>query len=225
MLIAEEYALLAREEDSGKVKVSGPHLRMALCGALLIDLVLRERISVTPHDLPWRERDRIEVLLDSSTEDRILDLALAEAVKQAGHKPKDVILKWNNGRIGKLLVEEVMSRLVASGVVGRERHTLMGVINVEHFPEVDPAPEREIRQRVDAALVGGAPSTRTAILISLLSATDLLTKIVSDETDKRAARRRAKEIAAQEWAGRAVKDAIAQISASVGAAAVIAANA
>ncbi|MFN8099292.1 MAG: GPP34 family phosphoprotein [Dermatophilaceae bacterium] len=225
MLIAEEYALLARAEDTGKLKISAPHMRLALCGALLIELVLRERISVTPHDLPWRERDRIELLLETSTEDRILDLALIEAAKQVGHKPKDVILKWNNGRIGKLLVEEVMSRLVASGVVGRERHTLMGVINVEHFPEVDPAPEREIRQRVDAALVGGAPSTRTAILISLLSATDLLTKIVSDETDKRAARRRAKEIAAQEWAGRAVKDAIAQISASVGAAAVIAANA
>ncbi|CCI54424.1 MAG: GPP34 family phosphoprotein [Tetrasphaera jenkinsii] len=224
MLLAEEYLLLARKEDTGKLLVSVQHLRLAVSGALLIELVLRERLSVTAHDLPWRERDRLTLLLESSTEDRILDLALVEAVKQVGHKPKDALGRWCNGRTGKMLTDEVTGRLVESGILGREQHTVMGVINLTNYPERDPEPEREVRQRINAALMGGEPSARTAALIGLLDATDLLLRVISPETDKRAARRRAKEIAASDWGAKAVQDAIAQVRASVGAAAVVAAN-
>ena len=81
-----------------------------------------------------------------------------------------------------------------------------------------------MRQRINAALMGGEPSARTAALIGLLDATDLLLRVISPETDKRAARRRAKEIVASDWGAKAVQDAIAQVRASVGAAAVVAAN-
>ncbi len=53
MLIAEEYALLAREEDSGKVKVSGPHLRI---------FMQRGRLgrSWRPRSHAWRQMLTIE---------------------------------------------------------------------------------------------------------------------------------------------------------------------
>lgn len=224
MLIAEEFLLLARVEDTGKLRSSAQHVRLAVCGALLVELVLRERIGVTPHHLPWRERDRITVLLERTTEDRILDDALVEAIKHVGHKPKDVIVKWARGKVGKGLVDDLMDRLVASGVLGHERQVVLGLVPVDVYPERDPEPERAVRRRVDAALLGGQPSQATAALIALLVATDMLTKVISDETDKRLALRRGKEIAAQDWAARAVKDAIAQINGAISAAAVVATN-
>ncbi|MEI2776740.1 MAG: GPP34 family phosphoprotein [Tetrasphaera sp.] len=224
MLIAEEFLLLSRTEDTGKLRASAQHVRLAVCGALLVELALRERIGVTPHHLPWRERDRITVLLERTTEDRILDTALIEAVKFAGHKPKDVLIRWAGGKVGKGLADDLMERLVTSGILDHERRVVLGVVPVDVYPERDPQPERAVRQRVDAALLGAEPSQATAALIALLVATDMLTKVISDETDKKAARRRGKEIAAQAWAGQAVKDAIAQINGAISAAAVVATN-
>jgi hypothetical protein len=58
------------------------------------------------------------------------------------------------------------------------------------------------------------PDEPTAALISLLLATDLIRKVFPDQ-DRGALKRRAKEIAASEWAGAAVKRAIDDLNAAM----------
>ncbi len=48
MLIAEEYLLLALDDETGKPRIGSDRLNPALGGALLAELALRERVGVTP---------------------------------------------------------------------------------------------------------------------------------------------------------------------------------
>jgi hypothetical protein len=63
------------------------------------------------------------------------------------------------------------------------------------------------------ALTGSeTPDERTAALVSLLLGTDLVRKVFPEQ-DRRALRRRAKEISESEWSGAAVKRAIDDVNA------------
>lgn len=219
MLIAEEFFLLAHDERTGKAKTGSLQMRAAIPGALLVELVVRERIAIAPHDLGWRERDKVTVLLDRTTEDRILDEALLEVQKRAGKSANSIVQRWANGKTGRHFIDLVAGRLVAAGILGQERHKALGIFPVAHYPERDPGPEAEVRARVNAALLGASTDQRTAILIAMLLATRTLTKVLSPETDPKAAKRAAKRIAEQEITSTAVKAAIEQVIASAGASA------
>lgn len=145
MLIAEEFFLLAHDERTGKAKTGSLQMRAAIPGALLVELVVRERIAIAPHDLGWRERDKVTVLLDRTTEDRILDEALLEVQKRAGKSANSIVQRWANGKTGKHFIDLVAGRLVAAGILGQERHKALGIFPVAHYPERDPGPEAEVR--------------------------------------------------------------------------------
>jgi enolase len=66
---------------------------------------------------------------------------------------------------------------------------------------------------------GPEPTQRTAALASLLSAVDAVPKVVPSD-DRRAVKRRAKEIAEGEWAGVAVRKAVEAVNAAVATAVV-----
>ncbi|GAA1781617.1 GOLPH3/VPS74 family protein [Nostocoides veronense] len=211
MLIAEEFMLLALAEDTGKKRVWDMSVRPAIAAAILVELIHRERLGVSASDLPRKERERLTLVLDSATEDRILNEALTDAMRFIGKRPGDVITRWNTWGMSRKMQAQVLQRLVDSGVVRRESARVAGIFEVDRFPEVDPAPEQEIRARVNAALLGADPDPRTAVLISLLLATKLLPQVLSPETNRRAAIRRAKQIAEGEWAGGMVKKTLEQI--------------
>ena len=58
MVIADELLLLATDDTTGKNLGSGTNLDAALAAALLVELVLSERISIAPAEAGWRERAR-----------------------------------------------------------------------------------------------------------------------------------------------------------------------
>ena len=101
----------------------------------------------------------------------------------------------------------------------RTEGTVLGFIPRTTWPAGDPAPEDEIRRRLQGALVGGeTPSERTVAVIALLQVTGLLPKVVATE-DKKALKARAKELTEGDWVAKAVKDAIDEVAAAAGGAA------
>lgn len=213
MLIAEEFTLLAISAESGKPHLRNVSLRPALCAAVLTELILRERLGVTAADLSWTKRERLTLLLDASMQDRILDEAFEDAKRFIGKRPRDVISRWNTYGRGKKMQGQLLDRLIAAKILGYDEERVAGIFPSKRYPELDPGPEREVRARINAALLGADPDPRTAVLISLLLATKVLPKVISAETDKRAATKRAKEITEGEWAGAMVKQALDQIKA------------
>lgn len=221
MLIADELLLLALDDDTGKLIASGTTLDAAMGGALVVELVLAERISIAPAEAGWLEKGKITVINTNPTDDPDLDALLAKLAAKDGQKVKNLISPMTWKPISHKLRQRRLARLVQQGVLTEDDGGFWGI---KRHPTRDRAPEQEVRARVWSALVDGlTPTERTVALIALLEATGIVTKVVVTE-DKKTVRRRAKELAEGDWAAKAVKDAIAEmmtvvaVTASAGAA-------
>lgn len=221
MLIAEEYLLLALDEQTGKLRVGGERLEPALGGALLVELALMERVGVTPHDAGWTRRGRVTITSLTPTDDPELDAALQKLAANEDKKVKDLLSTFasKKNRLGHGVRERLQDRLLAAGALQRVDGTVLGFIPRTTWPAGDSAAEDDVRRRLQGALVEGTtPTERTVALVALLQVTGLLPKVVTAD-DKRAVKTRAKELTEGDWAAKAVKDAIEEAAAASVAAA------
>lgn len=223
--LAEEYLLLALDDASGRPLLSAQHLQFALAGASVAELTLSGALNVSDGADGGR-KGRFHVTGRATPSDplqrEILDL-------MHERRPKDAIRKIGQGSFAKRLRETLQKGLAARGVLREEQIKILGLFPSTAWPAHDPAPEAGVRERVLLALTGSEPGSLqpggpTAALISLLLATDLIRKVFPDQ-DHGALKRRAKEIAASEWAGAAVKRAIDEVNAVMVAATVAATGA
>jgi Golgi phosphoprotein 3 (GPP34) len=76
VLLAEEFVLLTLDDESGTKTLSGEKYAPALGAALLVELALRERISVSPQTAGWRHRGRVHISSTKPTDDSEVDAAL-----------------------------------------------------------------------------------------------------------------------------------------------------
>ncbi|MFF0264244.1 GPP34 family phosphoprotein [Kribbella sp. NPDC004536] len=214
MLIAEDLLLLLYDDRTGKPIAGSPGLDFALAGAVLIELTLQQKLDVTTNG-------RLQVLNGAPTGDPILDERLAYVANRPGKKPKDQIKP-----LSKHLRDQLLSRLAQKGVLEAEQGKVLGLFPVTRWPAKDARHELEVRAQLESVLTHGlAPDQRTAALIALVSALNIVPKVVTDAVDNRALKRRAKEIADSDWAAAAVKKAVAEMQAAITAAIVVSATA
>lgn len=214
MLIAEELLLLSIDSRTGKnALLSSDKIAPALGGALLVELALRERISVTPDSEGRRRRGRVKITSTVPTDDDELDNLLEVLEQREGSKVRDLISSMTMKPLTKGLRERLLQRLIKAGVLIEQRSE---ILRLRSWPTVDLGPEDEVRSRLQAALVGGeVPTERTAALIALLNATGQLPKVVIG-AEKKALRARAEALSEGDWAATAVKRAIQEITDSNG---------
>ncbi|MCD5421509.1 GPP34 family phosphoprotein [Rhodococcus pyridinivorans] len=210
--IAEDLLLLLLDDESGKALVDGVKLPRVLAGAVLLELALDDVVAVDTEGEQVK-KGRIAI----RTEARPADPILAEAVERLGSgrplKPTSAIEK-----LQKDLKEKLLARVVEQGWVSEDRGRILGVFPTKKWPAIDSTHEQRVRDLIRAALIDGlTPEPRTAALIALLSAADAAPKVFPD-ADKRAVKKRAKEIAQGEWAAEAVRDAVASVNAAMMAA-------
>ncbi|HEY7591668.1 MAG TPA: GPP34 family phosphoprotein [Actinophytocola sp.] len=216
MLLAEELLLLALDDESGKVVVT--ELDKGLAGAVLVELTLAERVRVAEKGESVRA-GRLVLRPGPAPADPILANGLAVLAHREGRKPEYVLDALAND-----LRRKLADRLVEAGVLRREKRKVLGLFPAERLPAQDSTHEATVRERIRAALAGARPDERTAALISLLSALNAVTTVVA-VPDKRAANRRANEIAKGQWAAAAVRKAIETVYAATAAAAAVATTA
>lgn len=211
--LAEEYLLLALDDTSGRPLLSSQTLQLALAGASVAELTLRGALDVSDGADGGR-KGRFQATGRATPSDphqrEVLELV-------QGRKPKDAIQKIGQGGFARRLRDTLQQGLAARGVLREEQVKILGLFPSTTWRAHDPAPEAGVRGRVLAALTGRAtPDERTGALVSLLLATDLTRKVVPDQ-DRRALKRRAKEISESEWSGAAVKRAIDEVNAAMAA--------
>lgn len=209
MLLAEELLLLALDDESGRVGVS--QLDRGLAGAVLLELALLGRVRVAEKGEDVRA-GRLVLVPGSPLAQPVLAEGLAVLESREGRKPQHVIDKLAKG-----LRDRLADGLVHAGVLRHERHRVLGLFPTHRLPAQDVTHEATVRERIAAALAGAAPDERTAALIALLSALKAVTSVF-EVPDKRAARRRAKEIAEGQWAATAVRKAVEAVYAATAAA-------
>lgn len=205
LILAEQTLLIALDDAKGRdtTKWAGD---AGLAAALLLDLARRDLVEVADgHVVAVDGRDPGHELL------RDAHAAIGASDQRRTAKgwvdrlPRE--LKPLRTRLARGLVER--------GVLAEEHKKLLGLLPTTRFPEADPAPERDLRARLrDVLVMGREPSEEEALLIGLLDPLELIDNVV-ERDERRAARKRAKEVAEQGIAGTAVRDAAAAVQAAI----------
>ncbi|TCC60368.1 GPP34 family phosphoprotein [Kribbella pittospori] len=220
MLIAEDLLLLLYDDETGKPITGSPGLDYSLAGAVLIELTLLGKIDITvagDGDKPGR----LKVLDSSPTGDAVLDERLAFIADKPGKRPKDQI-----GRLSKKLRDQLLAQLAPRGVLEADEGKVLGLFPVTRWPAKDARHEAQVRAALESVLkVGTTPDERTGALIALLSALNVVPKVVTDAVDKKALKQRAKQLAESDWASDAVKKAVSEMQAAVTTAIIVASTA
>jgi len=193
--------------------VDGTALDLALAGSVLLELAERGRLSVAGPGEAVKQ-GRLQIRSRLPTEDATLDEALRRCGARAGKKPESVL-----SAVGKGLRDDLLERLATAGILRAARGKVLGVFPTTRWPAADSAHEQLVCDRLRSVLVvGTTPDPRTAALTALLSAVDAPHKVLAatgDEVDKKAVRRRAKEIREGAWAADAVGKAIEAVNAAI----------
>lgn len=208
LLICESLFLITHDDDSGRGDGTLA-IDNGLAGALLLDLASDELVV--------GDGTTIEPAPACETDDPLLAEALG--VLRKSDRPRSAE-HWVQTlpRELKPLGAKVGGSLVGRGILEQEQKKVLGLIPTTRWPEVDPAPERELRERLTRVLEDGAePDPHTGLLIAILSPLGLVPKVVAKEHRKEAGRR-AKAIAESDLAGptsAAVKSAVDAIQLAV----------
>ncbi|MBJ8340643.1 GPP34 family phosphoprotein [Antrihabitans sp. YC3-6] len=220
LLIAEDLLVLLLDDASGKPHADSTALPRALAGAVLLELAMADRIRVTEQGEDVRKGHVVTVGTAKRPADPVLARAFELLKNSRPMKPQRAIEK-----LGKGLREQVTERIIARGWVRAQHDKVLGLFPRTKLPARDGSHKAAMRAELESALLGKSdPTQRSAALISLLSATDVVHKVFPDE-DKRAVKKRAKEIAEGEWAGAAVRKAISDINTAIMTAVIVSTSA
>ena len=166
MLIAEELFLLMRRDD-GKPESMSAQRGYGLAAAVITDLVLAERITLSDDKDP-----RMSVLRPGPAGHPALDAAMSRLVEREGKKLSSLVTDR------RLAVEaEVAAALAAAGVIGIEEKRALGLVPAK-YPVRDPEPERRTREQLRVVLAGGTPRPEDATLLAILQGLGVAPKVL-----------------------------------------------
>ncbi len=211
--LAEEFVLLALNDETGKWVAEGTALQLAIPGALLIELFQLNKLTM--------DNKKVIVLDSTPTGDAQLDeaLNLITSAKKT-RKPNYWVQKLASKM--KKLKEIMVNRLVEKNIVKVEEDKVLWLFDVKHYPTENPMPELEIRQKLDSIILQGSqPDDHMAALISLAYTCNLAKELFDKEVRKEATKRMkqiAKETKAAEPVAQAIQEVQAAVIASVAAA-------
>ena len=197
--LAEDLFLLATEASTGRPLIDTTHLDLGLGGALLLDLMLQQRVAL--HD------SRVAVTDPRPTGDALLDRALSDIIATKSHEPGHWVRHLTHG-----VRRAVQDRLVEAGVLRRDDHKVLGIIPTHRTHETDGRLHHELADHLHHAVVEGhRPSRETAAMASLALAVGL-DRHLFPRSDRRAVRQRMAEVAGEcpecEWIADAVHRAV-----------------
>lgn len=186
LLLCEELLLLGLDDESGKPSWSFD--ASTLNAALLLDLTTTGCVRFEDSKVLVTDHFPQHPLLRAAQE----VIAKDKKVRSVSHW--HTMLPYSLKDLPKRAAE----RLVADGVLGEREDKVLGLFRTTRFPETDPGPERALRARLHAILVGGAePDDHDTVLVTLLSSGYGIDHMYSgdDKADRRTAKRRAAEVA------------------------------
>lgn len=211
----EEILLLSLRDEEGTI-ASGTMYQQAIAGALLAELLLRERVSVNESG-----RKKLAEVTDSKpTGNPLLDECIQ--VMTAASKPKALEHWVGKFAAIKQLKHRVAEPLCDRGILREEEGTILLIFSRRIYPETDPRPEHEIVERLRRAVFTDERSVdpRTVVLLSLASSTGVMRHLF-DKKELKQRKERIEEVVNGELVGKATGEAIQAIQVSVMVAAIM----
>ncbi len=168
---AEEVVLLLLHDDGRFARAPDWQVGYALAGAVLMDLALAGRIDT--------DRWKLFVTDPTPTGDGLLDPALdAIARSPERHEPRHWVEAASKNAASTR--QQALDRLVARGILKRQRGRVLWVFGSRRYPVVDGAAEREVKLRVLDVLLGDdIPHPRDVVIICLAHACGLFPSLLA----------------------------------------------
>ncbi len=168
--LCEQMMLLGLNDDSGALVFTiKTQLPFAIAGAAVFDLYYKGLISVKDEDIIINDKSQNKYKFLEYSAGLLAKSGKSITIEGAMSRLADA-----NENISNLILES----LVEKGILKKESHKLLWVINYDRYPTSDPCPEKEIRQNLrDIILNDKIPNNRDLILISLVGACDLTNEI------------------------------------------------
>lgn len=199
MLIVEELHMLLLRPDGRVESAVSVNRLYGEVAAVLVDLALHGRISVSDEKNPV-----VDIVSTEPTGNPILDTTLQRLVPMRGKRLQSLVVR---PKLDPL--EIVVESLVVQGVLVRGERGFFGWGSAR-TPESDPAPEQVLRSRLAAVLAGtGAPTQADLALLSILQNLNAAHAILRAECGDASARDLKKRIE-QLTAGSPTGDAVAK---------------
>lgn len=202
LYLHEEILLLALRDKEGTI-LPGAMVEYAIAGAMLAELILHGRVRTQNEKWP----KLVELISAEPFNEPVLDEALNKvATAKRRAKPETWVTRWINL---KKLKARVAEGLCARGILRAEEVTTLFIFKSHIYPELDPAPERAMMERLENAVFSDDANVdeRTVILASLANATGILPCIFGG-TRLKSRQKRLKQLTANEVAGAAARNAI-----------------
>ena len=202
---SEEILLLLHDERSGDIApgLAPEALHVALAGAVLMDLVLANRIDTAP--------ERLFVVDETPLDDDLLDptlasIAVSGAVHDAGYWVDEIAIR------GEAIREDTLNRLVARGILEAESGGCFffsrTVARSRRYPEIDGRKVEEVQLRIMRALFHDeVPDPRDIVIVGLANACGVFERILSRE-EREQVRKRIELLSQLDPIGQSVNDAI-----------------
>ncbi len=200
-MLPEDLMLLFVNEKTGKFLTDSSSIENAIAGAVLIELVNSGRVAFDPNG------KKLQVVDATPLKDELLQESVSRFDKPM--KPQRAV-----ERLRKNVRNNVIERLEGRGIVRVDTKKVLGIFPVKSYAITNEVVFADVRRAVgDVAFGYRGPDARTGALITLLFAVKSVHKVF--QGDKREITKRAKEIAAGNWAGEAVRRAVEAIQAAV----------
>ncbi|MFG1704116.1 GPP34 family phosphoprotein [Nonomuraea sp. M3C6] len=189
LTFAEELILLAHRETDGKQLIPNNVLNISLTAAELAELAALSKVELRGTELAVVDRQPVG--------DAELDAVLARMVKVGkALSPSRWLIVINPVRKRR----HYLRRLSERGTFKAHKSRVLGLIPVERYGYDDPAPVREVTERLGQVIRGQKPDARTVTLLALAHRGGLLGRLFATGDDKRI-----EELIRDDWAGQAVK--------------------
>ena len=204
----EEITLLLLHDDDGRfARVPSWSLSYALAGGVLMDLAMENRIDTDLEHL---------ILVDATpTGDSLLDPTLVEIA--AGEKHDARYWVEQTAERSDAIQEEVLSRLIALGILERQEDRFLWVFRSRRYPMLDGQAEREVKLRIMGVLFSDdIPDPRDVVIICLADACGIFKELLSKRELEQAAPR-IEQVRKLDLIGQAMTQAIQDIELSVAA--------
>ena len=174
--IIEKLILLSLDDEKGNLLSSGPQFNTAIIGATLAELILLGKLRVS--------EKRIKVSNTTSTNDKVLDYALAEIRKSKKDKK---LSHWILSLASKApkTIEIYEQKFIDNKILYRKNSKVLWFFDKTNFPAKDSTLENIFRQELnDIVFKNNIADLNNKILIGLIEASDLNKEIYGKKLSK-----------------------------------------
>ena len=214
LFLHEEILLLALRDREGTVPF-GSMYEYALGGALLAELLLRGRVRLDP-----LKKGLVELVSAEPVGDPLLDEAL-QIISEA--KRRRALQSWVSKFAGlNQLKHRLAGQLCQRGILRADNDQVLGIFHRKIYPEINAEPEKQLLERIRGAILSDTLDLdpRTITLVALAHHSGLL-RLNLSKAELKSRKARIAQIINGDVAGKAVKEVIESVEASIAVAAIL----